>query len=203
MKIVIISYSGNVGKTTTAAHLLAPRMNGAPLFAIETVNETAEGLGVSVEKIKGTQFRQLFKPLLMLDDAIIDVGASNAEAFLDGLVRFEIFHFEFQRFIVPTTSRNQKNKKRRNRRVASPGRFSHLPEKIRLLFNRVAVSVDEEFPPIFGYARKGKKLHGRHIRARGFRKPGFDFARRAQAHDCQRVVGPDRLQGRATRARPR
>ncbi len=45
MKVAVLNYTGTVGKTTIAAHLLSPRMNNAPIFAIETINETAEGLG--------------------------------------------------------------------------------------------------------------------------------------------------------------
>ena len=41
MKIVVINFSGNVGKSTVAAHLLKPRMNNATLFSIETLNDDA------------------------------------------------------------------------------------------------------------------------------------------------------------------
>ncbi len=35
MKIAVTNYCGTVGKTTIAAHLLSPRMNNAPVLAIE------------------------------------------------------------------------------------------------------------------------------------------------------------------------
>ena len=73
MKVVLINYSGTVGKTTVAAHLLAPRMGNARIFAIETINETAEGLGMDVEKIKGERFKDLFRQIMLLDDAIMDL----------------------------------------------------------------------------------------------------------------------------------
>lgn len=82
MKITILNYTGTVGKTTIAAHPpLSPRMGNAPIFAVESINETAAGLGVDVEQIKGDKFRELFRKLFALDDAIIDVGASNIEDF--------------------------------------------------------------------------------------------------------------------------
>ena len=43
MKIAVLNYTGTVGKTTVAAHLLAPRMNGAPIIAVESVNERPRG----------------------------------------------------------------------------------------------------------------------------------------------------------------
>ncbi|MBZ8143267.1 StbB, partial [Rubrivivax gelatinosus] len=38
MKVAVISFSGNVGKTTIARHLLAPRIPGAQLIAVESIN---------------------------------------------------------------------------------------------------------------------------------------------------------------------
>uniref|UniRef100_A0A1A9VZG1 Uncharacterized protein n=1 Tax=Glossina brevipalpis TaxID=37001 RepID=A0A1A9VZG1_9MUSC len=59
MKVAILNYTGTVGKTTIAAHLLSPRMNNAPIFSIKSINETAEGLGIDVEKMNGSKFREL------------------------------------------------------------------------------------------------------------------------------------------------
>ena len=38
MKIAVINFSGNVGKTTIARHLLAPRLPGAAVVSIESLN---------------------------------------------------------------------------------------------------------------------------------------------------------------------
>jgi hypothetical protein len=110
MKIAIVNYTGTVGKTTIAAHLLSPRMGNAPIFAVESINETAAGLGVDVEQIKGDKFRELFRKLFALDDAIIDVGASNIEDFLDGMVKFDESHLEFDYFVIPLTSGTKEQK---------------------------------------------------------------------------------------------
>lgn len=155
MKVAVLNYTGTVGKTTIAAHLLSPRMNNAPIFAIETINETAEGLGVDVEKIRGEKFRDLFKKLMMLDDAIIDVGASNVEAFLDGMVKFEDSHLEFDCFIVPVTA-GSKEQKETISIIATLADFGIPAEKIRIVFNRVEADVAEEFGPILNFAKKQK-----------------------------------------------
>ncbi len=153
MKIAIMNYTGTVGKTTVVAHLLAPRMKNAPVFAIETINETAEGLGVNVSKIRGEKFRELFKELLSIDDAIIDVGASNVEDFLDGMVRFDDSHLEIDRFFVPTTS-GIKEQKETMLMLGTLADFGIPPEKIHVIFNRVEADVQDEFPHILSYARK-------------------------------------------------
>ena len=46
MKVAVINYCGTVGKTTIAAHLLAPRMEQARIYAVETINESAGDLGL-------------------------------------------------------------------------------------------------------------------------------------------------------------
>lgn len=155
MKVAILNYTGTVGKTTIAAHLLSPRLNNAPIFAVETINETAEGLGVDVNKIRGEKFRELFTKLLKLDDAIIDVGASNVEAFLDGVVKFEDSHMEIDYFIVPVTPGTKEQKET----ISLIGTLADMgigPEKIRVVFNRVDADVNEEFPYVVAYAKKEK-----------------------------------------------
>ncbi len=155
MKVAVLNYTGTVGKTTIAAHLLSPRMNDAPIFAIETINETAEGLGVNVEKIKGDKFRDLFKKLLMLDDAIIDVGSSNIEDFLDGMVKFEDSHLEVDFFVVPVTG-GTKEQKETISVISTLADFNIPAEKIKVVFNRVETDVTEEFTHVLNFAKKQK-----------------------------------------------
>ena len=38
MKVAVINFSGNVGKSTIARHLLTPRIEGAELISIESIN---------------------------------------------------------------------------------------------------------------------------------------------------------------------
>jgi MinD-like ATPase involved in chromosome partitioning or flagellar assembly len=154
-KVAVLNYTGTVGKTTIAAHLLSPRMNDAPVFAIESINETAEGLGVDVEKIRGEKFRDLFKKLLLLDDAIIDVGASNVEAFLDGMLKFEDSHLEFDVFLIPVTS-GSKEQKESISMITTLADFGIPADKIRVVFNRVGADVADEFAPLINFAKKQK-----------------------------------------------
>lgn len=104
MKVAVLNYTGTVGKTTVAAHLLSPRMNGAPIYAIESINETAEGIGLDVEKLRGDMFRELLQKVMLADSAIIDVGASNVEDFMVNLEGFEEAHEDIDYYIIPVTS---------------------------------------------------------------------------------------------------
>ena len=158
MKVVIINYTGTVGKTTIAANLLSPRMDGAPIYAIESINETAENLGLDVEKLRGNKFRELFKRLLQEDQAIIDVGASNVEDFMANLEGFEEAHEEIDFYVVPVTS-GTKEQKETVSMIGSLASMGVPADKIRVVFNRVKRDVESEFPIISAY----------HDRANAFR----------------------------------
>jgi hypothetical protein len=150
MKVVVINYTGTVGKTTVAAHLLSPRMSGATIYAIESINETAEGLGLDVEKLRGNKFRELFKKLMLDDHAIIDVGASNVEDFITNLEAFEEAHEEIDYYIIPVTS-GTKEQKETVAMIGSLATIGVPPDKIRVIFNRVQQDAKSEFAIIANY----------------------------------------------------
>ncbi|UDJ88587.1 StbB family protein [Erwinia amylovora] len=157
MIIAILNYTGTVGKTTLAAHLLAPRMNNAPVYAIESINETADSLGIDVEKMKGNKFRELFRKLMTSDDAIIDVGASNIEEFMNSMIKFDDSHEEINYFIVPVTS-GTKEQKESISMVDALSSIGIPANKIRVIFNRVHSDVSEEFPYITAFCKKEKSF---------------------------------------------
>lgn len=157
MKVAILNYTGTVGKTTVAAHLLSPRMNGAPIFAIESINETAEGLGIDVEKMNGDKFRELFKKIMLEDDAIVDIGASNIEDFMNNMIKFDDSHEEFDYFIVPVTS-GTKEQKETIQMLDALASIGIPAEKVKIIFNRVDTDVDDEFPFILARHKKEKSF---------------------------------------------
>lgn len=156
MRVLVINYCGKVGKTIVAAHMLKPRMNGATIYAVETINEAADGFGLDVEKIKGGQFGKLFRQLMTADCAIIDVGASNSEIFVSLIADYEGSSEEFDAVVVPVTSESRVQKET-IKTVNALELAGFTPEKIRILFNRVDDNVQEEFAPIIGFAKSLKK----------------------------------------------
>lgn len=157
MKVVIINYTGTVGKTTIAANLLSPRMDGAPIYAIESINETAENLGLDVEKLRGNKFRELFKRLMLEDQAIIDVGASNVEDFMSNLTGFEEAHDEIDYYVVPVTS-GTKEQKETTTMIGTLAAMGIPANKIRLVFNRVKSDVDSEFSIVTSFHDRAKSF---------------------------------------------
>ena len=67
MKLAVINFSGNVGKTTVARHLLAPRIPGCQVVSVESINAD-DGQPVT---IRGRQFAQLQEFLQSVDDVVI------------------------------------------------------------------------------------------------------------------------------------
>lgn len=155
MKVVVATYTGLVGKTMISVNMLSPRMNDAEIFSIESINESAQDFGMDVELMRGKKFNELFKKLMMLDNAIIDVGVSNVEAFLDGMKKIESSHEEIDYFLVPVIPDNRSHKEAMQfiTELADQG----VPrEKIKVIFNRVADDVEQEFPKILSFAKKEK-----------------------------------------------
>jgi hypothetical protein len=60
MKIGVINFSGNTGKSTLATHLLKPRIEGAWSFAIESLNSGADRQAILY---RGTQYDTSAAPL--------------------------------------------------------------------------------------------------------------------------------------------
>lgn len=157
MKVVVMNFSGNVGKTTVAGHLLKPRMKDAPIFSIESLNLDASGDGLEVEKMRGRKFGDLVAEVMLLDDVIVDVGASNVEDFLKLMQQYAGSHEEFDFFIVPVVKEKKQQADTVNT-IRALAKLGVPKAKIRTVFNKVEVdeAVQDEFAPLFGLAAAEK-----------------------------------------------
>ncbi len=153
MKIVVLNYSGSVGKTMATSHVFAPRIPEAEIIAVETTNESAADLGLDVEQIRGEQFGRLFRKLLMSESALVDVGASNIEDFLAELIKYDEAHREVDYYVLPVVS-SGKAQRETIKTIQALTQIGVPTEHVRVLFNRVDADVKDEFAPIFGYAKQ-------------------------------------------------
>ena len=154
MKVAVINFSGNVGKTMIASHLLKMKQADAKVFSVESINTGADAEGIEVEKIRGKKFGELVDELMLLENAIVDVGASNVEEFIKLMQQFAGSHEEFDYFVVPVV----KEKKVQADTVNTIRALAALGidrDRIRVVFNKVEVddSVEDEFAAIFGLAQ--------------------------------------------------
>lgn len=159
MKIAVINFSGNVGKTTVAGHLLKPRMGDAPIFSVESLNVDASADGLEVEKLRGKKFGELQDQLMKLDAAIVDVGASNVEDFLKLMQQYSGSHEEFDYFVIPAVKEKKQQADTVNT-ILALAKLGVPRGKIRMIFNKVEVdeSTQEEFAALFGLAERDKNF---------------------------------------------
>lgn len=149
VRAAVISFSGNVGKSTLSAYLLGPRMPDARILSVETINEDE---GVDAEVVRGKQFERVQEELLLADSAIVDVGASNVEEFMKRMQQFRGAHEDFDMFIIPTVKETKQI--RDTITTINALRAMDVPaKKLRLVFNKVDVDdvLDEDFAPLFAY----------------------------------------------------
>ncbi len=151
MKVVVAGISGNVGKSTLSAHMLVPRMANAKLLIVESINQDTQDLVGSSEKIRGEEFKKIYMELVVNEEIVVDVGASNAEAFFEGLASFNKGYDEVDLFVIPTVpgAKEQAESVKTAHMLAAMGVERN---KIRVIFNRVRRSVEDEFPELLNAA---------------------------------------------------
>lgn len=154
MKIAVVNFSGNVGKSVISKHLLVPRDNSV-LIAVETINSNEGG-----ELINSKQFDELQE--MLLDDAariVVDVGASNIEEFIKQMTKYRHSHNDFDYFIVPTIA----EKKTQGDTIGIINALAAIgvpAKKIRLVFNKVEIddNLESKFSALFRFAEVEKKF---------------------------------------------
>jgi hypothetical protein len=150
-RVAVINFSGNVGKTTVAAQLLAPRMPDAPFYSIESTNMDASGDGVRVVRMRGKDFGDLLEDIFLVDEVVVDVGASNIDDFMRLMAQYHASHELFDLYVVPVV----KEKKQQTDTLNTINALTTLgvpAEKIKIVFNKVENDdpVETVFAPIFG-----------------------------------------------------
>jgi len=137
MKLAVINFSGNVGKSTVARHLLVPRIPDCHFVAVESINaDYGEPM-----TIRGREFAQLQDYLQTVSDLVVDVGASNVEDLLALMRRYSGSHADFDCFVVPTVPA-RKQQQDTAATLAELARIGVPAQRIRLVFNQV----DDEAP---------------------------------------------------------
>lgn len=138
MKIAVINFSGNVGKSTVAKHLLKPRMNNCDIITVESINSDDNG----GEKIRGKQFGEMLEVMALMDDVVVDIGASNVEELIQQMKQYRGSHEDFDYYVVPTSAKPKQQRDTINT-IDFLSEIGVPAKKIRLLMNMVE---PEEIP---------------------------------------------------------
>ncbi|MDY7536418.1 StbB family protein [Pseudomonas sp. Bout1] len=147
MKVAVMNFSGNTGKTTVSDQLLSPRMK-AHRYAIETINAGASDNTADIERLKGRQFGELQAWLMTIDDAVVDVGASNVEDFVKYMGQFAGSHEEFDYFLVPAVAEKKQQADTINT-VKTLAALGVPAKRILVVFNKVDIDEADELPELF------------------------------------------------------
>ena len=147
-KIAVINFSGNVGKSTVSKHLLVPRMEGATLLAVETINAD-EGADLTVN---GAQFGDVQAALLTADGAVLDIGASNVEAVMGMMGKYKGSHEDFDLFVIPVT-KDDKQLRDTIGTIMALARMGVSGKRIVVVMNQVepGEKVEEAFAGLFAF----------------------------------------------------
>lgn len=153
MKVAVINFSGNVGKSTVAKHLLLPRIPNAEFVAVESINAD-EGEG---EAVRGKQFGALQEQLMLLDAAVIDIGASNVEDFIKLMQQYRGSHEDFDLFVVPVVKEG-KQIRDTIATIQALRKMGVPAKKIRVVFNKLESddTVEEAFYPMIAFNEEEK-----------------------------------------------
>jgi hypothetical protein len=148
MKIAVINFSGNVGKTTVARHLLLPRIPGARLISVESLNADGE----EAQALRGRQFGELQEYLQTVKDVVVDIGASNVEDLLGLMRRYHGSQEDFDCYVVPTVPA-LKQQSDTIATLVELGRLGIPAQRVRLVFNMVedCVELEQAFHPLLSF----------------------------------------------------
>lgn len=152
MKVAVINFSGNVGKTTVAGHLIAPRL-AAPIISVESLNQDGTADGLEMDQMRAKRFGELQEKLMLTDTAVVDIGASNVEMFVKMMTQYAGSHEEFDAFVVPVVKEKKQQADSINTIKTLLG-IGVKPKQISVVFNRVEPDDDleDDFDAIFGLA---------------------------------------------------
>lgn len=103
MKILVINNSGNVGKSFISRELLYPNLiaEDKKIIEIESNNSSSSAFKVETLKISGNDFETLNRQIMMNDDLVLDLGASQIEKFFAEFQQNDSILEEIDFIIVP------------------------------------------------------------------------------------------------------
>jgi MinD-like ATPase involved in chromosome partitioning or flagellar assembly len=170
MKTCVLNLSGNVGKSTLAVHLLAAFAPGSKIIRVESINASNvnDVEALDVEELSASRFKEIFREIMLNEEVIVDVGASNVAAFMTEMTRFKSAVGEFDLVLVPTVPAD----KQQRDTIATIDWLHTLGidgKKVRVLFNQYATEglepIELVYAQVAGYGAsdgKGKAVFEPH-----------------------------------------
>lgn len=145
MKLMIVNFSGNVGKSTITRYLFEPRLEDCKVYSVESINENEH----LEENLRGNALGIILDDMIYHDNCLVDVGSSNAESVIALLSKYDDSHEDFDAFILPTINK----KKVISDTIATARALNSIgvpAEKIIIILNQIDVdtSIEIDFSAI-------------------------------------------------------
>lgn len=155
LKILVIHSTSMVGKSTTVASLLYPRLNSPRVFSVEKQNQDASRFGIDVVRYRAPDFKKLIDDIIIEPrDLIVDVGASQYADIMKEFARVRGAINDFDVVIVPTTPDGRVQEETLGT-IETLRKVGLQPEKLRVLFNRATIDegddLDLQFEAVIAY----------------------------------------------------
>lgn len=144
MRIAVLNFSGNVGKTTISRHCLAPRLDNCFLCHVETINE-----GGNENNVRGRDFKDVLEDIVVHKNAVVDIGSSNIESVFTQLKLMQGSHEDFDFYVVPVVPVDKQQIDTGKILLELMG-LGIEPAKIKVVLNQVdpELSIEKKFAPL-------------------------------------------------------
>ncbi|TES73149.1 hypothetical protein E2P84_22595 [Burkholderia cepacia] len=155
LKILVIHSTSLVGKSTTVASLLHPRLKQPRVFSVEKQNQDASRYGIEVVRYRSGDLKKLIDDIIIeRRNLIVDVGASQYSDVMKEYSRVRGAINDFDVAIVPTTPDGRVQEETLGT-IELLLKAGLQPEKLRVLFNRATIDADEDldvqFEPVIAF----------------------------------------------------
>lgn len=153
LNVAMVNNSGNVGKSTLCEALLQPRLPGAEIVKVETINSD----GSDDVKFSAKEFDEILKRMDSNDVNIIDVGSSNIEAFILQMQEYKGSQDDIDYFIIPVIPKH----KQQIDAVSTAAMLINLgvdKDAIKFVFNQAdkQLTIDKQFSDFLDGLKKIK-----------------------------------------------
>jgi MinD-like ATPase involved in chromosome partitioning or flagellar assembly len=153
--IIVMNFSGNVGKTTVTSNILSPRMPSAEIISVESLNEGITDSDENMRRITAKNARRIFEAVAVAEEVLVDVGSSNAELLVAELERFQGAQELFDLWVVPTVFERKQFKDTAQTVIHLNKQMGIPKERIRVVMNRAdSKNVREQFASLFAFHKE-------------------------------------------------
>jgi len=142
MKVAVLSYSADTGKTVLARHLLRPRIEAAGMCAVSPYTP-----------LDGRRILDVMQKMLRVQNMVLDVPYWQTEAVVQSFVEYRSAHEDYDFFVIPTIVGSERVLRGTIKTISALQKIGVPAERIRVVFNCIErwMDLSKVFAPLFGY----------------------------------------------------